>query len=413
MPRPAPSKEKLQEIIAQIPTPFHLYDAEGIRRNMRGLREAFAWNKGYREYFAVKAAPTPALLHLLKSEGCGVDCASMAELVLAERCGFSGEEIMFSSNVTPSCEFKKAREQGAIINLDDLTHVDYLNEHAGIPEKICLRYNPGGEFRLGNFVMGSPSEAKFGMTRAQLDTAVERLMKLGAKQFGLHTFLASNTTDDAYYPSIARILFQTARELREAHGAEFFMINLSGGIGIPYLPDGKAADVAWIGAAVRDAYEEVLTPAGMADIGIATECGRYITGPFGWLIATAIHQKDIYRQYIGLDACASNLMRPAIYGSYHHITVAGKENEPADHIYDITGSLCENNDKFASKRSLPKIDMGDIVVIHDTGAHGHSMGYNYNGKLRSAEVLLEADGSFRLIRRAETLDDYFATTKDF
>ncbi|MDR1569498.1 MAG: diaminopimelate decarboxylase [Oscillospiraceae bacterium] len=413
MPRQAPSKEKLSEIIEKIPTPFHLYDAQGIRENVRALRSAFSWNKGFREYFAVKATPTPAILRLLRDEGCGMDCASFAELKMAELCGLTGEHIMFSSNVTPASEYRLARELGAIINLDDISHVEFLRESAGIPEQICLRYNPGGEFKLGNSVMGSPGEAKFGMTREQLDDAVKQLMQLGVKRFGLHAFLASNTTEDSYYPTIARVLFHAARELHESHGADIFMINLSGGIGIPYLPDARAADVAWIGSAVRDAYDEILTPAGMEDVRIAAELGRYITGSYGWLIATAIHKKDIYRKYVGLDACAANLMRPAMYGAYHHITIAGKGNAPLDHIYDITGSLCENNDKFAVDRALPEIEIGDIVVIHDTGAHGHSMGYNYNGKLRSAEVLLEADGSYKMIRRAETIEDYFATIRDF
>ncbi|MDR2505644.1 MAG: diaminopimelate decarboxylase [Oscillospiraceae bacterium] len=426
MPRPTPSIDKLNEIKNRIGTPFHLYDGGGIRENARELARAFSWNAGFKEYFAVKAAPTPALIKLLREEGCGADCASLAELKLAAMCGMSGDEIMFSSNVTPECEYQYAMELGAIINLDDLTQVEYLKKCAGIPKKICLRYNPGGEFKMGNFVMGNPGEAKFGMTREQLSEAVALLKKYGAEEFALHTFLASNTTNDDYYPSIASILFETAVELSREHGVKFFMINLSGGIGIPYLPNERKADIAHIGGLVREAFERIMVPAGMGGAAVVSELGRYMTGPFGWLVATAIHRKDTHRHYIGLDACASDLMRPAIYGAYHHITVAGKENEPADHIYDVTGSLCENNDKFAVARELPKIDIGDIVVLHDTGAHGHSMGYNYNGKLRHAEVLLEggvnhpaksADLSgtpeFRVIRRAETLDDYFATIKDY
>jgi diaminopimelate decarboxylase len=420
LPRPTPSIDKLLEIKSRVGTPYHLYDAEGIRENARALRKAFSWSGGYKEYFAVKAAPTPALVKLLREEGCGADCASLAELKLATMCGLSGDEIMFSSNVTPAAEYQYAAEIGAIINLDDLTQVEFLRKSAGIPKKICLRYNPGGEFRMGNFVMGNPGEAKFGMTRAQLSEAVGLLKKYGAKEFGLHTFLASNTTTDEYYPAIASVLFEAAVELSREHGVKFFMINLSGGIGIPYKPDGRKADIAHIGDLVRGAFEKIMIPAGMSDVAVVSELGRYMTGPFGWLVTTAIHRKDTHRHYIGLDACASDLMRPAIYGAYHHITVVGKENAETDHVYDVTGSLCENNDKFAIARELPQIDIGDTVVLHDTGAHGHSMGYNYNGKLRHAEVLLEGwhhgaeDGSsFRVIRRGETLDDYFATIKDY
>ncbi|MDR0396023.1 MAG: diaminopimelate decarboxylase [Oscillospiraceae bacterium] len=412
MPRTTPSNAKLLEIADRIPTPFHLYDAEGIRANAKRLREAFAWDPGFREYFAVKATPTPAIINLLKREGCGVDCASYTELKLAERCGLSGEFIMFSSNMTPAAEYKLARELGAIINLDDVTHVDFLRDCAGVPEDICLRFNPGGDFMLGNAVMGSPGEAKFGMTRPQLDEAVSALKQCGAKRFALHSFLASNTTDDTYYPTMARTLFRTAMELSDSHGVEFFMINLSGGIGIPYKPDAREADIAWIGEAVRNVYDEIIKPSGMR-VSIATELGRYMTGPYGWLVSRAIHKKEIHKNYIGLDACAADLMRPAMYGAYHHITIPGKENLPPDHLYDVVGSLCENNDKFAIDRPLPRVDIGDLVVLHDTGAHGRSMGYNYNGKLRSAEVMIEGDGSFRMIRRAETMEDYFATTAGF
>ncbi|GHU65997.1 diaminopimelate decarboxylase [Clostridia bacterium] len=412
MPRPTPSEAKLREIALQIPTPFHLYDAAGMRANARRLREAFAWNPGFREYFAVKATPTPAIVNLLKQEGCGADCASFAELKLAESCGLTGEFIMFSSNMTPAPEYQLARELGAIVNLDDVTHVRFLQDCAGVPEDICLRYNPGGDFTLGNAVMGTPGDAKFGMTRAQLDEAVTALKGCGAKRFALHAFLASNTTEDTYYPTMARTLFRTARELSDTHGVEFFMINLSGGIGIPYQPGAREADIMWIGETVRNVYDEIIAPTGMS-IKIATELGRYMTGPYGWLVTTAIHKKEIHKNYIGLDACAADLMRPAMYGAYHHITIPGKEGLRPDHIYDVVGSLCENNDKFAIDRPLPRVDTGDLVVLHDTGAHGRSMGYNYNGKLRSAEVLLEEDGSFRMIRRAETLEDYFATTVGF
>ncbi|MDR1599927.1 MAG: diaminopimelate decarboxylase [Oscillospiraceae bacterium] len=412
MPRTPPSKAKLLEIAASIPTPFHLYDAAGIRSNAKRLREAFSWNPGYREYFAVKATPTPAIINLLKREGCGVDCASFTELKLAEACGLSGEFIMFSSNMTPAPEYQLARRLGAVVNLDDVSHVDFLQDCAGVPENISMRFNPGGHFTLGNTVMGAPGEAKFGMTRPQLDEAVAALKRRGAKRFALHAFLASNTTEDAYYPTMARTLFRTARELSDKHGVEFFMVNLSGGIGIPYRPNARSADIMWIGEAVRNVYDEIIKPMGMP-VRIATELGRYMTGPYGWLVTSAIHKKEIHKNYIGLDACAADLMRPAMYGAYHHITVPGKEDLPLDHVYDVVGSLCENNDKFAVDRPLPRVDTGDLVVLHDTGAHGRSMGYNYNGKLRSAEVLLEKDGSFRMIRRAETIEDYFATTNGF
>ena len=401
--------DKAQEIIRQIPTPFHLYDEAGIRRNARALKAAFSWNKGFREYFAVKATPNPYILKVLHEEGCGCDCATYSELLLAEAVGITGHDVMFSSNVTPEKDMRKAREMGAYINLDDATYVDFLEKLGPVPETVCLRYNPGGSFSLGNTIMDMPRDAKYGMTEDQMAGAISRLMKLGTKHFGIHAFLASNTTTNEYYPALAGQLFRLAVRLRNATGADFRFINLSGGIGVDYRPEQPACDIGVIGAGVRARFEEILTPAGMGDVAIFTELGRFMLAPYGHLVSTVLHQKHIYREYIGLDACAADLMRPAMYGAYHHITVLGKEDAILDHVYDVTGGLCENNDKFAIERSLPAIARGDIVVIHDTGAHGFSMGYNYNGKLRSAEVLLKPDGSFQLIRRGETPADYFAT----
>ena len=413
MPRTAPSEAKLREIVAEIPTPFHLYDKQGILDNVKELQDAFAWNPGFKEYFAVKATPNAALLKLLKEAGCGVDCSSYTELLLADALGFKGKDIMFSSNVTSAKEYQLARKLGAIINLDDISHIDFLAENGGIPEEICLRYNPGGDFRLGTRVMGDPGDAKYGLTPQQMPFAINRLKELGVKKFGVHAFLASNTTDNTYYPTLAKLLFELVVGLAEECDAEFFMVNLSGGIGIPYEPGQERANLAEIGAAVKVAFDETLAKAGMGDVAVVAELGRFITGPNAWLVATALHKKDIHKQYVGLDASAVNLLRPAMYGAYHHITISGKEDAEATHTYDVTGSLCENNDKFAIDRKLPEVEIGDLVVIHDTGAHGHSMGYNYNGKLRSAEVLLEEDGSFRMIRRAETPQDYFATIAGF
>ncbi|OUQ81116.1 diaminopimelate decarboxylase [Flavonifractor sp. An100] len=415
MKQPFVSLEQLQEIVRQHPTPFHLYDEKGIRENARALYKAFSWNPGFREYFAVKATPNPQILKILKEEGCGTDCSSLTELMMAQRCGFHGEEIMFSSNDTPAEEFHLAQELGATINLDDITHVDFLKNTLGyIPKRISCRYNPGGTFTLGASeegfqVMDNPGDAKYGMTRPQMTEAFRRLKELGAEEFGIHAFLASNTISNDYYPALAAILFRMAVELKEETGCHITFINLSGGIGVPYRPDQPANDIAIIGEGVRKAYEEILVPAGMGDVAIYTELGRFMLAPYGCLVTRVLHEKHIYKDYIGVDACAANLMRPAMYGSYHHITVMGKENQPCDHKYDVTGSLCENNDKFAIDRMLPKIDIGDLLVIHDTGAHGHAMGYQYNGRLRSAEVLLQPDGSTRLIRRAETPEDYFAT----
>lgn len=401
--------EQLEEIIKKYPTPFHLYDEKGIRENARRLIQAFSWNKGFKEYFAVKATPNLSILKILKEEGCNVDCSSYTELLLAESVGFTGEEIMFSANVTPEEDLLLARNLNAIINLDDITDIDFLENLAGIPETICCRYNPGGTFAFNNVIMDTPSEAKYGFTFTQLIEGFRKLQNKGVKHFGLHAFLASNTIENEYYPELAKLLFATAVKLNRETGAHIAFINLSGGIGIPYHPDQQPADIFAIGEGVRKAYEEILVPAGMGEVAIFTELGRFMLGPYGCLVTKVIHEKHIYKEYIGVDACAVNLMRPAMYGAYHHVTVMGKENEPCIHKYDITGGLCENNDKFAIDRNLPKIEIGDIIVIHDTGAHGFSMGYNYNGKLRSAEVLLKEDGSSELIRRAETPADYFAT----
>lgn len=411
--KPFVTKDQLEEICKKYPTPFHLYDEAGIRKTARDLYKAFSWNKGFKEYFAVKATPNPTILKILAEEGCGTDCSSLTELMMSERCGIVGKNIMFSSNDTPAEEFIKCRELGGIINLDDITHIDFLKETAGIPDTISCRFNPGGVFELGTDIMDNPGDAKYGMTRPQLTEAYKRLKDLGVKEFGLHAFLASNTVSNDYYPELARILFQVAVEIKEETGIELSFINLSGGIGIPYTPDKEPNDIFVIGEGVRKAFEEVLVPAGLGDVKIFTELGRYILAPNGHLVTRAIHEKHTHKEYIGVDACAANLMRPAIYGAYHHITVMGKEKEPCDHMYDITGSLCENNDKFAVDRMLPKIDKGDLLVIHDTGAHGFSMGYNYNGRLRSAEILLKEDGTTKMIRRAETPQDYFATLEGF
>ncbi len=410
MKRPFVTKEKLEEIVKEIPTPFHLYDEKGIRENAVALKDAFAWNKGFREYFAVKATPTPALIKMLGEYDCGVDCSSMTELMLSEAMGFDGDHIMFSSNVTPAEEYQKCADLGGIINLDDITHIDFLEETIGyIPKKICCRYNPGGTFTITNDIMDNPGDAKYGMTTEQLFEAFRILKEKGAEEFGIHAFLCSNTVTNEYYPMLAKVLFDVAVRLKEEVGVHITFINLSGGVGIPYRPDQEPNDIKVIGEGVRKVYEEVLVPAGMDDVAIYTELGRFMMGPYGGLVTTAIHEKHIHKEYIGVDACAANLMRPAIYGAYHHITVMGKEDAPCDHKYDVTGSLCENSDKFAIDRMLPKIDMGDLLFIHDTGAHGFSMGYNYNGRLWSAEVLLKEDGSFEQIRRKQEPKDYFAT----
>ena len=406
---PFVTKQQIEEIAKTYPTPFHIYDEKGIRENARLLKKAFSWNKGFKEYFAVKATPNPYILKILKEEGAGVDCSSLTELMMADRCGFKGGEIMFSSNVTPKEDFKLASDLNAIINFDDITHIDFYKEIAPFHETMCCRYNPGGDFTLNNEIMDTPKEAKYGMTKPQIIEAYRKLKGYGVKHFGLHAFLASNTVGTGYYPKLARILFELAVELKNLTGAHIAFINLSGGVGIQYRPDMPGNDILAIGEGVKQAYEEVPVPAGMDDVAIFTELGRFMLAPYGALITKVLHKKHIWKEYVGVDACAANLMRPAIYKAYHHITVLGKENAPLTYKCDVTGGLCENSDKFAVDRMLPEVDIGDYLNIHDAGAHGYSMGYNYNGKLRSAELLLREDGSVKLIRRAETPEDYFAT----
>ncbi len=404
------TKEQIEEIVKTYPTPFHIYDEKGIRKNAQALKEAFAWNKGFKEFFAVKATPNPFLIDILREYGCGCDCSSLTELMLSDAMGIKGEDIMFSSNDTPAEEFEYAAKIGATINLDDISHIEFLEKTIGkLPETISCRYNPGGLFKITTDIMDNPGDAKYGFTTEQLFEGFRILREKGVKHFGIHAFLASNTVTNEYYPTLAKTLFEVAVQLKKETGADIRFINLSGGIGIPYRPDQEPNDIRAIGEGVRKVYEEVLVPAGMGDVAIYTELGRFMMGPYGHLVVKAIHEKHTHKEYIGVDACAVNLMRPAMYGAYHHITVLGKETAPCDHKYDITGSLCENNDKFAVDRMLPKIDIGDYLVIHDTGAHGFSMGYNYNGKLKSAELLLQEDKTVRLIRRAETPKDYFAT----
>lgn len=409
MKTPFVSHAQLREIVQTHPTPFHLYDELGIRETARALRSAFSWNPGFCEFFAVKALPNPFILQILKEEGCGVDCSSYTELLLARACGFPPEKILFSSNQTPAEEYRLARELGAFINLDDITHIDFLRDVAGIPPHVSCRYNPGGEFAVGNDIMDTPQQAKFGFTRPQLTEGFRKLQGLGVRSFGLHAFLASNTVGDAYYPELARILFQLAAELQGRTGGRITQINLSGGIGVAYRPEQQPCDIQRISEGVRQAYEQILVPAGMGGVALYTELGRFMTGPHGCLVTRAIHAKHIHKEYVGVDSSAVDLMRPAMYGAYHHITVSGKESALCDHLYDVVGALCENNDKFAVDRALPEIDIGDLLVIHDTGAHGSAMGYNYNGKLHAAELLLCQDGSVRMIRRAQTPADYFAT----
>lgn len=402
--------DKVKELTKTYPTPFYIYDEKGIRDNALRLKEAFSWNKGFKEYFAIKATPNPYILKILQSVGCGVDCSSMTELMLAKVCGFAGDDIMFSSNETPLEEFKFAQDLGGIINLDDITHIEAVEKVLGyFPKTISFRYNPGGIFELGNGIMDNPGEAKYGMTAKQLREAVKICKEKGVERFGLHAFLASNTLGEDYYPTLASILFDEAASIKKELGVSISFVNLSGGIGIPYRPGQKPNNIEMISRGVKAEFDKILVPAGLEGVSVYTELGRYMLGPYGALITRAIHEKHIYKDYIGVDACAVNLMRPAMYGSYHHITVLGKEDKEADKVYDVVGSLCENNDKFAIDRKLPKIDKGDYLYIHDTGAHGYAMGYNYNGKLKCAELLLKEDGSVQLIRRAETAQDYFAT----
>ncbi|SFR10015.1 diaminopimelate decarboxylase family protein [Desulfoscipio geothermicus] len=403
------TKEQLMQIIEQYPTPFHIYDEAAIRKNARNLVQSFDWAPGFKEYFAVKATPNPYIMKILKEEGFGADCSSLPELILADKAGIRGEDIMFSSNDTPAEEYQVARELGAIINLDDISHIDYLEKHAGIPEVISFRYNPGPLRKGGNAIIGKPEEAKYGLTREQIFQACEIMRNKGVGRFGLHTMVISNELDPTYFIETANMMFDLAVEIYQKLNIRVEFVNLGGGIGIPYLPHEEPVDLHYVSQGIKDAYEKKITPNGLHPLKLAMESGRMITGPYGYLVATVLHKKEIYKNYVGLDACMANLMRPGIYGAYHHITVVGKEDWPHDHIYDVTGSLCENNDKFAIDRKLPEIEIGDILVIHDTGAHGHAMGFNYNGKLRSAELLLKPDGTVEMIRRAETIDDYFAT----
>ena len=402
------SQTQLDEMLQKYPTPFHLYDEAAIRANVKRLLAAFSWAPDFKEYFAVKATPNPFLLKILKEEGLGADCSSAAELILAEKVGIIGENIMFSSNDTPAEEYAKAVELGAIINLDDISHIEYLEKHVGLPELLSFRYNPGSA-RAGNTIIGKPEDAKYGLTKEQLFEAYRIVRDKGVKRFGIHTMVISNELNPDYFIETARMMMTLVKEIYETLGIRIEMINFGGGIGVPYRPEDNQVDLEYVGAGIRKLYEEIIVPAGLAPLKLALECGRMIAGPYGYLVSKVLHKKETYKNYVGLDSCMANLMRPALYGSYHHITVVGKEQQPLDHVYDVTGSLCENNDKFAIDRALPQIDIGDIVVIHDAGAHGHAMGFNYNGKLRSAEILLKADGTTELIRRAETLEDYFAT----
>jgi diaminopimelate decarboxylase len=402
------TKDQLESIIATHPTPFHIYDEKAIRENARKLKEQFSWAPGFREYFAVKATPNPYILKVLKEEGFGADCSSMPELILSEKVGLSGEYIMFSSNDTPSQEYQKAKELGAIINLDDISHISFLEQHVGLPELLCFRFNPG-PLREGNAIIGKPEEAKYGFTKAQLLEGYRIIKAKGVRRFGLHTMIASNELDPYYFADTAKMLFELVVEVSKTLDVRIEFINIGGGIGVPYKPEQKPVDLGVISRGIRDAYEGMIKPAGLHPLNFYMEMGRVITGPYGYLVTRVRHLKDTYKRYVGLDASMANLMRPAIYGAYHHITVMGKEDQKPDQIYDVTGSLCENNDKFAIDRQLPEVEIGDILVIHDAGAHGHAMGFNYNGKLRSAELLLKPDGSVEQIRRAETVDDYFQT----
>lgn len=403
------SKEQIEAIAEQYGTPFHIYDEKALRENIRRLHAAFTWAPDFQEYFAVKATPNPHILKILAEEGAGADCSSLPELILAERVGLKGEEIVFTSNDTPANEFVKGRELGVIINLDDISHIDFLDKVAGIPEMICFRYNPGPMRQGGNSIIGNPEEAKYGITREQLFECYPKVQEMGAKRFGIHTMVISNELDPNFFVETARMMFELIIDIKNTLGIRIEFINLGGGIGIPYRPEQDPVDLDYIGEKIKELYEKMIVPNDLDPLKIALECGRMVTGPFGYLVSRVLHKKEIYKNYIGLDSCMADLMRPGIYGAYHHITVVGKENMPADQKYDVTGSLCENNDKFAVDRMLPKIDIGDLLVIHDAGAHGHAMGFNYNGKLRSQEILLKPDGQTKLIRRAETIEDYFAT----
>lgn len=409
MPNFSLADDVFENAASKFPTPFHLYDERGIRQNIRTLKAAFAWNKGFREYFAVKALPNPRILEIFKEEGCGLDCSSECELLLAEKTGMANDQIVFSANAMPGSEFAHARRLGALVNLDDINDIDLLVQNGGIPEEICVRVNPGGSFVVGNQIMGNPGDAKYGWTLDQLLPGLQRLKELGVKKFGFHAFLISNTTEKTYFPKLASLLFSLGVEMEQKTGMTFTLVDLSGGIGIPYLPDQEPADLNSISAGVEAAYREILGDPADGRIRIMMELGRFMTGPYGWLVTRAIHEKNTHKHYLGVDACASNLMRPAMYGAYHHIHICGKRDAKADQVYDVTGCLCENNDKFAIDRSLPHVDLGDLVVIHDTGAHGFCMGYQYNGRLRSAEILYREDGTYQMIRRAETPEDYFAT----
>jgi len=405
------SRDKLEEIAAEIPTPFHLYDEKSILETARYMKQAFEWVPGgYKNYYAVKACPNPTILHLLKEEGFGADCSSLPELVLADKVGICGEDIMFSSNDTPASEYQKARDLCALINLDDITHIDYLEKNVGLPDVLSFRYNPGDR-RTGNAIIGVPTEAKYGLTHDQIFEAYRIAKDKGVQRFALHTMVASNELNADYFIETARMLFQLAVQLKEQEDVRIEMVNLGGGVGIPYKPEEQPVDLEYVSNGIKALYDEMIVPAGLDPLRIVMECGRVVTGPHGYLISKVRHVTHKYKEYVGLDATMANLMRPAVYGAYHHITVPGKEEMPLDKVYDVTGSLCENNDKFAIDRPLPELEAGDFVAIHDAGAHGYAMGFNYNGKLRSAEVLLREDGSFELIRRAETIDDYFATLR--
>ncbi len=407
---PFVTKEKIDEIVLHYPTPFHIYDEKGMIENVKNLYKAFSWNKGYKEFFAVKANANPFIVKKLMEYGCGCDCSSLTELMLSRAVGATGDDIMFSSNDTPEEEFDFCCKLGGIINLDDITHIAAVERSCGrLPERMSCRFNPGGVFTLSNGIMDNPGDAKYGMTEEQIFESFRIMKEKGVKEFGLHSFLCSNTVSSEYYPILSKILFELAVKLKNELDVKITFINLSGGVGVPYRPEEEKSDIFAIGEGVRKVYEEILVPEGMGDVAIYTELGRYMLAPYGGLVTKVINEKHTHKEYIGVDACAVNLMRPAMYGAYHHVTVLGKENEPETETYDVVGSLCENNDKFAIDRKLPKIEIGDYLFIHDTGAHGFAMGYNYNGKLKSAEILLKEDGSFELIRRAETPKDYFAT----